>query len=238
MDFEKLYGDDAVAHGVPQATPWDIGQAQPFVKQLVALGAIRGEVLDPGTGPGHNSIYLASQGFSVTGVDGSASAIDRARASAQAAGVSPTFRVGDATTLEGLDATFDTVLDSAFFHALMFGEQDAQIRYLQSLHRVTRPGARLFMYEFGCHNVNGVLSPVGIPEQTFHDLLPHNGWRIDYLGPTTYIGTISVTAMPHDADIDQALGEAVVAPLRAVKPFLVDGRVHFPFWEVHATRMD
>lgn len=239
LDFDKLYGDDKIAHGVPAATPWDIGEAQPFVKQLVALGVIRGDVLDPGTGPGHNSIYLASQGYSATGIDGSASAIERAKASAQAAGVSPTFQVGDATTLEGFDAAFDTVIDSAFFHTL-FLDEAAQTRYLTSLHRATRPGARLYMYEFGCHNVNGIVSPAGIPEDTFRKLLPQTGWKITYLGTTTYLGTVSVTAMER-LDAGEEANEMfskMLAPLRAVEPFLVDGRVHYPFWEVHATRVD
>ncbi|WP_457214079.1 class I SAM-dependent methyltransferase [Mycobacteroides abscessus] len=239
LDFEKLYGDDKVAHGVPEATPWDIGGAQPFVQQLVALDVIRGDVLDPGTGPGHNSIYLASHGYSATGIDGSASAIERAKANAEAAGVSPTFLVGDATTLDGFDAAFDTVIDSAFFHTL-FGDQDAQVRYLDSLHRATRPGARLYMYEFGCHNVNGIVSPTGIPEATFRTLLPRAGWQITYLGTNTYIGTVSVTAMEQLDAGDEAneMFARMLAPLRAVEPFLVDGRVHYPFWEVHATRVD
>lgn len=60
--FEEMYRDDRVAHGLPAATPWDIGGPQPVVQQLVALGAIRGEVLDPGTGPGHHAIYYAAKG--------------------------------------------------------------------------------------------------------------------------------------------------------------------------------
>lgn len=239
LDFEKLYADEKVAHGVPEATPWDMGEAQPFVKQLAALGVIRGNVLDPGTGPGHNSIYLASEGYSVTGVDGSAKAIERARANALAAGVSPTFGVADATMLDGYDAAFDTVIDSAFFHTLL-ADRDAQVRYLNSLHRATRPGARLYMYEFGCHNVNGVVCATGIPEGDLRALLPQSGWQITYMGSTTYIGTVSVTAIENfDAD-DEAneMFTRMVAPLRAVEPFLTNGRVHFPFWEVHATRAD
>lgn len=239
LDFEKLYGNDKLAHGVPEATPWDIGEAQPFVKQLAALGVIRGDVLDPGTGPGHNSIYLASQGYATTGIDGSASAIERARSSAQAAGVSPTFLVGDATELDGFESAFDTVVDSAFFHTL-FQDVEAQRRYLTSLHRATRPGARLFMYEFGCHNVNGIVCPTGIPEDTFRTLLPETGWQLVYLGTSTYIGTVSVTAMEgmdSGSEVDVMFAE-MLAPLKAVEPYLVDGRVHYPFWEVHAIRVD
>lgn len=77
--FEEMYRDDRVAHGLPAATPWDIGGPQPVVQQLVALGAIRGEVLDPGTGPGHHAIYYAAKGYAATGIDGSVAAIERAR---------------------------------------------------------------------------------------------------------------------------------------------------------------
>ena len=66
--FEPLYGDAELSEG---QIPWDIGGPQPAVQQLVAYGAIRGEVLDPGTGPGHHAIHFASQGYSATGIDGS-----------------------------------------------------------------------------------------------------------------------------------------------------------------------
>ena len=49
--FEEAYRDERTAHGLPAATPWDIGGPQPVVQQLVALGVIKGEVLDPGTAP-------------------------------------------------------------------------------------------------------------------------------------------------------------------------------------------
>ena len=44
-----MYRDRRTVHGLPAATPWDIGGPQPVVQQLVSLGAIKGEVLDPGT---------------------------------------------------------------------------------------------------------------------------------------------------------------------------------------------
>ena len=51
-DFDELYRDERSVDGLPALTPWDIGGPQPVVQQLVAYGAVRGEVLDPGTGPG------------------------------------------------------------------------------------------------------------------------------------------------------------------------------------------
>src|SRR4030081_4046991 len=95
--FEEMYRDDRTAHGLPAATPWDIGGPQPVVQQLVALGAIKGEVLDPGTGPGHHAIYYASKGYSTTGIDASPAAIERAKRNAELAGGTVDFQGADAT---------------------------------------------------------------------------------------------------------------------------------------------
>src|SRR5258708_39445370 len=94
--FEEMYRDERTAHGLPAATPWDIGGPQPVVAQLVALGAIKGEGLDPGTGPGHHAIHYASKGLSATGIDASPPAIERARANAQKAAASVGFPVAAA----------------------------------------------------------------------------------------------------------------------------------------------
>jgi hypothetical protein len=76
-DFDQLHRDERLVDGAPALTPWDIGGPQPVVKQLVAFGGLRGEVLDPGTGPGHHAIHYASQGYSATGIDSSPAGIDR-----------------------------------------------------------------------------------------------------------------------------------------------------------------
>jgi hypothetical protein len=95
--------------------------------------------------------------------------------------------VADATKLDGLEDRFDTVVDSAFYH--VFGDDEGtQTRYARALHRGTKPGARLFMFELGRHNVNG-LQWEGLPADNFERVLSAAGWRIDYLGTTTYQGT-------------------------------------------------
>ena len=237
--FEELYRDDRTSHGLPAATPWDIGGPQPVVQQLVALGAIRGEVLDPGTGPGHHAIHYASRGLSATGVDASPAAIERARQNARNAGVSVNFQVADATKLEGLDGRFDTVVDCAFYHVFS-DEPDLQKSYAKALHRATKPGARLFMFEFGDHDVNGFKMPRALSEDAFRQVLPPAGWEITYLGTTTYQGNVSLETFEMMAARNPEMAERM-APLleriRVIEPWLVNGRVHMPFWEVHATRL-
>jgi hypothetical protein len=70
-------------------------------------------------------------------------------------------------------------------------------------------------------------------------VLPRGGWEITYLGTTTYQINISAESIemmaarnPDMAEQTQELQERY----RAMEPWLINGRVHAPFWEVHATR--
>lgn len=236
--FEEIYRADQTARGLPPSTPWDIGGPQPAVRRLVALDAIRGSVLDPGTGPGHHAIHFARHGFATTGIDVSETAIERARANALAAGVTVDFRVGDAKTLDGFTACFDTVVDTAFYNT--FGG-DAQHDYLRALHRATRPGARLYMVEAADYNINGFFMPPAMSIDELRSGLPAGGWRIDYLGPTSYLVNVSAAGFAAQVERNSAAPpriRAIAQRLAVIEP-LMDGQLaHAPFWEIHATRID
>jgi SAM-dependent methyltransferase len=238
--FEEMYRDDRIVHGLPAATPWDIGGPQSVVQQLVALGAVKGEVLDPGTGPGHHAIYYASKGHSATGIDASPTGLERARENARKAGVSVNFQLADATKLEGLENRFDTVVDCAFYHTFST-DRELQHFYAEALHRATKPRARLYMFEFGPHNVNGFSMPRSLSEDDFRQVLPPAGWEITYLGPTTYQINMSVQTLEMMAARNPDMADRIQLVLerfRVIEPWLTNGRAHAPFWEVHATRMD
>jgi ubiquinone/menaquinone biosynthesis C-methylase UbiE len=235
--FEELYGGEAQL-----PIPWDIGGPQPVVQQLVAYGAVRGEVLDPGTGPGYHAIHYAAHGFSTTGVDGSPAAIDRAKRNADRAGVQVDVRVGDATALDGFEGRFDTVVDSAFYHVFL-DDEATQRRYAQALHRATKSGARLFMFEFGRHNVNG-LQFDGLPADNFERVFGASGWRVDHVGTSTYVGIFRPDTLEHmqqmtatDPEMAKRF-EPMQQRLKVLEPLLEDYRVHMPVWAVVATRLD
>ncbi|HLR99324.1 class I SAM-dependent methyltransferase [Mycolicibacillus parakoreensis] len=238
--FDERYRDAHTAHGLPSATPWDVGGPQPAVLRLAALGAIGGEVLDQGTGPGYHAIHLAARGHSVTGTDVSPAALQRARRNAEDAGVEVRFELADARTLTGVEDRFDTVLDCAFYHTFA-ADDEPQLDYARVLHRVTRPGARLFLFTFGQHTINGFAMPRALSAQHFDRLLEPTGWRIDYLGPTSYRVHFSVAAFEQMAQRNPALADRIgpiLERFRIIEPWLADGIAEAPFWEVHATRLD
>jgi SAM-dependent methyltransferase len=245
--FDKLYRGEPTIEGAPPPTgiPWDVHQAQPRLMELEALGGISGEVLDIGCGLGDNAIYLASRGHSVTGLDGSPAAIEEARRRAAVAGVTVTFDVADATDLSGYESRFDTVVDSALYHCL---DDDGRQAYIAALYRATRPGARLHLSCFSDGNVNGLTAPMGhVPESNLRDILTANGWRIDFLGPTTYLGNTAGFRSADDA-FPKAMAEMppealeqmrqVAERFAKIAELLEDDRVYLPFTVVHAHRVD
>ena len=150
------------------------------------------------------------------------------------------FQLADATKLEGLDGRFDTVVDCAFYHTFST-EPELQKSYAQALHRATKPGARLYMFEFGEGNVNGFTMMRSLSENDFRDVLPVGRLGDHLPGTTTYqvnisAETIELMAARNPDMAEQA--ESLLERFRAMEPWLVNGRVHAPFWEVHATRID
>ena len=137
------------------------------------------------------------------------------------------------------------MIDSALYHCL---DDEGRQAYAAGLYRATRPGARLHLSCFSDGNVNGVIAPMGaVPEHNIRDTLTANGWRIDFLGPTTYLGnTVGFSADDDYAKViaDQVPPEAVehmrevAARFAKIAELLDDDRVHLPFTVVHAHRVD
>jgi len=117
-----------------------------------------GTALDVGCGTGDNSIYLAKHGWTVTGVDFVAKALDKARAKAAAGKVAVTFERADVTRLssEGVGSNFDLIVDNGCLHGMSPEDRDAYVREITA---VAAPDARLLLVEFipgGSFGVPGI----------------------------------------------------------------------------------
>jgi cyclopropane fatty-acyl-phospholipid synthase-like methyltransferase len=123
--------------------PWDQPDPPPEVLEF-APTLPPGRALDLGCGPGRASIYLASLGWQVDGVDFVPQAIEIARQRAQAAGVSgATFHAGPVTSLPQLSGPYDLALDVGCAHSFSVEELTA---YHAELLRLLRPGATYLMF--------------------------------------------------------------------------------------------
>lgn len=108
---ERSHWNDRYAAGT---LPWDTGRPDPHLVELIPAG--KGRVLEVGCGTGTNAVWLARQGYTVTAVDLSPLAAERARERAAAEGVRITVLdanfLGDAIP----GGPFDLVYDRGVFH--------------------------------------------------------------------------------------------------------------------------
>ena len=129
-------------------TPWDgpvPGPLKDVIEGPNALPARR--ALDLGCGKGTKSVYMATHGWDMTGVDFVARALKEARRRAQAAGVKVDFRQGDVTKLTALGLTpgYSFLFDFGCYHGL---KSEQRMSYAEGVTALAAPGATLLMMAF------------------------------------------------------------------------------------------
>jgi len=159
--------------------PWDIDRPQPAVVRLTSEDGFAGAVLDAGCGTGENTMYLASSGLTVLGVDVADTALDIARARAANRGIAVEFAWADALRLEMLGRTFETVLDSGLFHTF---DHDERRAYVASLASVTESEGTVHVLCFGNDGPDVGPHPVS-PEELRVAFAPARGWSLMAIRP-------------------------------------------------------
>lgn len=130
---------DWTAHYESGTPPWETGKPSSELARVIAEENIKPcRVIELGCGSGVNAVWLAQQGFDVTGIDVTPLAIERARQRAAEASVPVRFVVGDVLRLPAEKDPFPFFFDRGCYHAVR--QSDARA-YVESLARVTAPGA-------------------------------------------------------------------------------------------------
>jgi SAM-dependent methyltransferase len=120
--------------------PWDTGRPSSELQSVLGRHAIQPcRALELGCGTGTNCVWLAQQGFDVTGVDVAPLAVERAKERAQDAGVKAVFQVADVLQLPELDGPFAFFFDRGCYHAV---RRDSPDQYAAAVARQIAPGGR------------------------------------------------------------------------------------------------
>lgn len=98
-------------------------------------------ILEVGCGTGNNLWFAAKEGFSVTGIEGSETAVEYARKRFESEGLKGEFITGDFTKLPFHDNSFDLVFDRGAIVCVNF---EGGNRACREVFRVLKPGGKFF----------------------------------------------------------------------------------------------
>jgi len=185
MDWDEVYQRDG-------APPWSIGRPQPELAALIADGKVRSAVLDAGCGHAELALALAAQGYTVVGLDISATAVAAARATAAERGLgSATFAQTDITDFGGYDGQFSTIMDSGLFHALPV---EKRASYLSCIAQAATADAALYILSFAAPEAGATQGPGprGVTEEEFRQAVSAY-WVVDEIR-TAYLYGIAAAA--------------------------------------------
>jgi methyl halide transferase len=119
--------------------PWDTGRPSSELQRVLSQHAIPPcRALDLGCGTGTNCVWLAQQGFEVTGIDVAPLAVERAEERARAAGVHAHFVAADILNLPDPARPFSFFFDRGCYHAV---RRSAPTSYAPAVARQLAPGA-------------------------------------------------------------------------------------------------
>ncbi|KAH9853745.1 S-adenosyl-L-methionine-dependent methyltransferase [Lenzites betulinus] len=159
-------------------TPWDAGQVQLALKELVETSGLdlprSGRALVPGCGRGYDAIYIASTlGLETTGADISPLAVAKAQAykdSAAASVDNVKFEVIDFFAAEG--ATYDLIYDYTFFVAIPPSMRPA---WGKQMSKLVKPGGFLITLVYPIVPQTDIGPPFFVRPEHYDEVLGE-GW--------------------------------------------------------------
>lgn len=149
-DYEEW--DDAYTHPLADL-PWELERPRPQLVEFINSGKVHPcPTLDICCGAGTNTVYLAQQGFEVSGIDISRRAIEIAKKKAAEASVNIRFEVGNSVHLPYKDMEFGLVHDLGCFHHIHPSDRKD---FIQGIYRVLNDDGIYAMTCFSYKNGEG-----------------------------------------------------------------------------------
>lgn len=121
---------------------WDLGEVAPPFIRLWEEGKLPvGKTLIPGCGRGHEVVFLAKNGFDVTGVDSAEGAADYLRNALRERNLAGRVLLQDFFSLDDSHhGVYDLVIEQTFFCAIAPRQR---LDYCQTIARILKPGGML-----------------------------------------------------------------------------------------------
>ncbi len=130
-------------------TPWDSDLASKELKNVLADAKLQPTTaIELGCGTGTNCVYLAKEGWQVTGVDCVSQAVEEAKRKAESAGVNVAWGEADVQNFGADSEPFDFVFDRGCYHCCRRVDLDG---YFNTLRNVTQSGSHMLCL---CGNPN------------------------------------------------------------------------------------
>lgn len=142
MDKEEYSQQDWQEHYDANDLGWDLGKVSPPFVKLWQEGKLPiGKALVPGCGRGHEVVFLAENGFDVTGIDYSTGAITYLNNALKERSLKGEVLCQDFFNLdESHNSAYDLVLEQTFFCAI---PPRQRADYALNVSRILKPGGVL-----------------------------------------------------------------------------------------------
>lgn len=139
LEAQVNMSTDWESHYLSGDTPWEKGAAHPALVEFLKRSPVRGQVLVPGCGTGHDVRALAATADEVVGLDIAPSAIARAKAHPAVGG--ERYQLADLFALPpSLRGSFDVVFEHTCFCAI---DPSLREKYAAAVAGALKPGGHL-----------------------------------------------------------------------------------------------